>query len=124
MNHALDRPVAGVSVDRRSRKHERVYLVGEARRHHRRHPAALAETDEVHTSPKVVDRHDDLGEIIVDLQVLHVVGCGFPIGQRDVTDSVGQQRLDQALPLVVIGDHGRMPGVRRVHQRRNPAGLP
>ncbi len=32
-------------------------------------------------------------------------------------DAIGEQRLNQALPLMVVGDHGRMPGIGRIDER-------
>ena len=40
-----------------------------------------------------------------------------------MVDTVGQERLYQALSTVVVGDHGRMTGVGRVDERWNPTWL-
>lgn len=84
----------------------------------------MAQADEIHASAEVVDRNDQFGHVVVDLQVLHVVRCRLPVGQRDMVDAVGQQRLDEALPLVVVGDHRRVARMRRVDERGNAAWLP
>ena len=123
VRHAFDRPVAGVGIDRRAGEHERVHLIGKARRDHRRYPAALTKSDEIHAAAEIVDRDDDLGEVVVDLQVLHVGGRRFPIGQGNMANSIGQQRLDQALAFMVVGDHGGMTGMRRIDERRDSARL-
>lgn len=46
--------------------------------------------------------------------------AGSPNGQRNLSNAVGQQRLDEALTLVVVGDHGGMPSM----QRGKPGGVP
>ena len=74
MNHAFDRPVAGIGIDGRAGKHQLVHLVGKARRHHGRDPTALAKADQIHASAKIVDRNDHLGKVVVDLKILHVIG--------------------------------------------------
>ena len=94
MSHALDRAVAGVRVDRRPGENERVHLFGKARRDHRRGPTALAKPDEIDLAAEVVDGDDQFFEVVVDVEVLHVVRGGLPIGQCDVADAVGEQRLD------------------------------
>jgi hypothetical protein len=80
MSHALDRAVAGVRVDRRPGENERVHLVGKTRRDHRRGPAALAKPDKIHPAAEVVDGDDQFFEVVVDVEVLHVVGRGLPVG--------------------------------------------
>ena len=105
MSHALDRAVAGVRVDRRPGENERVHLVGKPRRDHRRGPAALAKPDEIDPAAEVVDGDDQLLEVVVDVEVLHVLGGGLPVGQRDVADAAREQRLNQALAFVIVGDH-------------------
>ena len=102
-------------------EHEGVDLVGKPRRQHGRHPAALAQADQVHPATQIVDRHHHFFEVVVDLQVFHVGRGRFPVGQRDVADPVGQQGFDQALALVVVGD--RQPCGR--HEVHRPAvGMP
>ena len=119
MNHALDRSISGVGIDWRSGKHKGIYLVGKARSDHGRNPAALAKADQIDAAAKVINRNDDFGKIVIDLKVFHVVGCRLPIGQRDMADAIGQQRLYEALTFVVVGDHGRVPSMRRVHKSRH-----
>ena len=74
VSHAFDRTVAGIGIDGRAGKHQLVHLVREARRHHGRDPAALAKADQIHAPAKIVDRNDHLGEVIVDLEIFHVIG--------------------------------------------------
>ncbi len=105
MRHALDRAVAGVRVDRQPGENERVHLAGKARRDHRRGPAALAKPDEIDPAAEVVDNDDQLLEVVVDLEVLHVVGRRLPVCQGDVADAAREQRLDQALAYAIVGDH-------------------
>jgi hypothetical protein len=62
VDHPRDGSVAGIRVDRRASQNERGDLVGESRREHGGHPSALAETDQIHTSTQVVDRHDRFGQ--------------------------------------------------------------
>ena len=95
-----------------------LHLVGETRRDHCGDPAALAKPDEIHAAAEIVDRDDDLGEIVVDFEILHILGRRFPIGQCDVADAVGEQSLDEALTFVIIGDHSGVTGMRRIDQRR------
>ena len=121
MRHALDRPIAGVRVDGRAREHERVHLLGKARRNHRRHPTTLAKSDKIYATAEIVDRDDNLGEVIVDFQILHIVGGRLPIGQRHMTKAVGQEGLHQALTIVIIGDNSRVASMGRVDERRNSA---
>ena len=40
-----------------------------------------------------------------------------------MVNSIGQQRLDQALAFMVVGDHSGMTGMRRIDERRDPARL-
>ena len=40
-----------------------------------------------------------------------------------MTDAIGQESLDQALALVVIGDRCRVSGVRRIDESGDSAGL-
>ena len=108
LRHALDRTVARVGVDRRSGEHQRMKLLGESGRQHGGEPTALAEADQVHASTQVVDRDKQFGEVVVDVEILHVLGRRLPVGQHDVPDAVGQERLDQALTLVIVGDHCRV----------------
>ena len=83
--HALDRPVARIGVDRRPGKNQREFTFsGKGGAIIADYPAALAQTDEIDAAAEIVDRDDDFGEIIVDLEILHVVGRRFPVGQRDV----------------------------------------
>ena len=124
MSHALDRTVAGVRVDRRSGENERVHLVRKPRRHHRRGPPALAKPDKIDPAAEVVDGDDQLLEVVVDVEVLHVFGGGLPIGQRDVADAACEQRLDQALAFAIVGDHGPVAREGRVYESRNPPGRP
>jgi hypothetical protein len=123
VRHALDRPITGIGVDRRAGKHQRIHLVWEPRCDHRRHPAALTKADKIYAAAEIVDRDDNLGEVIVDFQILHIVGGRLPIGQRHMTDAVGQESLDQALTIVIIGDNSRVACMRRVDERWNYARL-
>jgi hypothetical protein len=95
MSHALDRAVAGVRIDRRPGENERVHLVRKPRRDHRRGPAALAKSDEIDPAAEVVDGDDQLLEVAVNVEVLHVLGGGLPISQRDVADAACEQRASQ-----------------------------
>ena len=124
MSHALDRAVAGVRVDRRPGENERVHLFGKARRDHRRGPAALAKPNEIDPAAEVVDGDDQFFEVVVDVEVLHVVGGGLPIGQRDVADAVGEQRLDQALAFVIVGDLCPVAREGRIDKSWNPPRAP
>ena len=99
VSHALDGPVAGIGVDGRAREHERVHLIRKACRNHRGHPAALTQPDKIDAAAEIVDRHKNLGKVIVDLQILHIFGCGLPIGQGDVTDAIGQESSIKLWPL-------------------------
>jgi hypothetical protein len=40
-----------------------------------------------------------------------------------VSNSIGQQSLDQTLAFLVVGNHGRMTGMGRIDERRNAAWL-
>ena len=124
MSHALDRTVSGVGVDRRAGENERVHFLGKTRRRHRRHPSALAKPDQVDAASQVVDCDDKFGEVIVDVEILHVVGRRLPIGQDDMADAVGEQRLDQALAFGVVGDHRRVARAGRVDEGWNSARTP
>ena len=57
---------AGADVDRRAGEHQPAHLAGKARRIDERHPAALAEADEVDRWPQLVDHHVEIGEVVVD----------------------------------------------------------
>ena len=52
------------------------------------------------------------------------LAADFHIGQRDVADAVGEQRLDQALAFVIVGDHGPVASEGRVDQSWKPAPAP
>ena len=95
VRHALDRPIAGVGVDRRAREHERIHLLWKARRDHRRHPTTLAKSDKIYAAAEIVDRDDNLGEVVVDFQILHIVGGRLPIGQRHMTKAVNSRFLER-----------------------------
>ena len=123
MNHAFDRPVAGIGIDGRAGEHQRVHLVGESRRHHGCDPAALAKADQIHATTKIVDRNDHLGKVVVDLKILHVIGRRLPVGQGNVANAIGQQRLYQALAFMIVGDHGGVTGMGRIDERGNAARL-
>jgi hypothetical protein len=123
MRHLFDRAVARVRVDRRAREHEARDLVREARRVHRRHPAALTQPDQVHAPAQLVDTHVQFGKVLVDLEILHVLGRRTPVGQVEPRDAVLAQRLHQALPRLVIGDHRAVAGIRRIDDRRQPLRL-
>ena len=113
---------ASVSIGR-SRQHQRVYLVGKTCGDHRGHPATLAEPYKVYPAAEIVDRYNDLGEVVVDLQILHILRGRLPVGQSHMVDAVGQESLHQALTVMIVGDHGGMASMRRVDQRRDPDGL-
>ncbi len=53
-----------------------------------RNPAALAQPNEIDAAA-IVDGDNHLGEIIVDLEILHVFGRRFPIGQGDMANAIG-----------------------------------
>jgi hypothetical protein len=65
----------------------------------------LTQTDEVDAAAKVVDCYEHLLKIFVDLEILHVICRWLPIGQRDMREAVGKQRLDETLALMVVSDH-------------------
>src|SRR5271166_1923061 len=65
-------------------------------------PAALAKPDQIDPAAEVVDGDDQLLEVVVDVEVLHVFGGGLPIGQRDVADAACEQRLNQALAFAIV----------------------
>jgi hypothetical protein len=80
MSHALDRPVSGVRIDRRAGQNQRLHFLGKTRRRHRRQPSALAKPHKVDATSEVIDRDDEFGKIVVDVEILHVVGSRLPIG--------------------------------------------
>ena len=47
----------------------------------------------------------------------------FQSVKRDMADAIGEESLDQALALVIVGDHGGVAGVRRIDESRDSAGL-
>jgi multidrug resistance efflux pump len=65
----------------------------------------LTQTDEVDAAAKVIDCYEHLLKIFVDLEILHVICRWLPVGQRDMREAVGKQRLDETLALMVVSDH-------------------
>ncbi len=94
-------------------------FVGKARGDHGRQPAALAKANKIDAPAEIVDHDHHVGEIVVDVEILLVVGRRFPFSQRHVVDAVGQERLNQTLALMIVGDHGGMVGVGSINQRRD-----
>ncbi|MPL74161.1 hypothetical protein SDC9_19971 [bioreactor metagenome] len=119
VRHRADRPVPGVGVDRRAGKHQRGDLLGEARREHRAHPAALAQADEDHPAPKVIDHDIELSQILVDVEIAHLLGGGLPVRHQHPADAVRQQRGGKALSRGEIGDGRVVPGKGGVDQHRH-----
>jgi hypothetical protein len=93
------------------------------RRVHRRQPPALAQTDQVDAPSQIVDAHVQLGQVIVDVVILHLQAGAFPVRHQNARQADREQRLHQALAVVIIGDHRRMPGIGRSDQRRRPRGI-
>jgi hypothetical protein len=122
VRHSLDRSVAGVRINRSARQHDRLHLVREPRRRHRGHPAALAKADQIDAPAEIVDRDDQLGQVVVDLQTPHVGGRRFPVGQQHMAKPVCKQCFDQTLARLVVGDRRRVPCVGRIDKGGNPAG--
>ena len=61
-------------------------------------PAALTKSDKIYAAAEIVDRNNDLGEVVVDLQILHILGGRLPVGQCHMADAVGQQSLTRLWP--------------------------
>ena len=80
-------------------------------------PPSLAKANQIHPPSQIVDRDNQVGQIGVDFQVFHVLSCCLPIGQRDVGNPVGKQRLHEALAPVIVSDHCRMSCMGRGDQR-------
>ena len=110
MDEMLEQPVSRRRVDRRSGERQALDFLEKPCRQHRRHPAALAEADK-------------LGEMLVDLEILHIQRRGFPVGEIDPWRAVFAQRLDQALSLLIIGNHRRMAGIGRIDDGRDTGGI-
>ncbi len=115
----FDETFPGVAIEGRARRHERHYLMGVARREHRRHPAALTKPDEIDATAEIIDDSVELGEIDVDIVVLHLFGRRLPIEAQQTPYAARPQRFDKALALGVIGDGRIMSGIGWIDDRRN-----
>lgn len=118
VRHGPDRSRSGVSVDGRAGQHQTAHLLRVARGIHCQHPAALAQADQVNAPADVVHRDVDLGQVVVDVVVLHVLRRGFPVRDIDAGQTVLQQGLHQALPGGEVGNDRGMAGIRRIDDRR------
>ena len=58
--------LAGGEIDRGACERQPFDLARKARRVDQRHPAALAETEEIHPAAEVVHQYVEIGEIVVD----------------------------------------------------------
>ncbi len=74
----------------------------------------------MHLAAKVIHRDIDLGEIFVDVEILHLIGGGLPVGGEDAVEAGAEKRLDQALALGIVGDGGAVTGIGRVDEHRYP----
>ena len=109
-------------VDRRADQHQPPHLLREARGIEQRHPAALAETDQVERRPDLVDRDIEIGQIVVDGEIPHLRRSRAPVGEKDAIDAAALQRLDDAVAGREVGNQRTMLRVGRTDQRRRSAG--
>ena len=58
--------LAGGKIDRGACERQPFDLARKARRVNQRHPAALAETEEIHPAAELIHQYVEIGEIIVD----------------------------------------------------------
>jgi hypothetical protein len=105
VSHLLDRAVAGVGVDGRPRQDQAAYLAREPGCIHRRHPPALAQSDEMHGRSEIIDDDVDLSQVRVDVIVLHLGGGALPVHHQDAIVSGCAQGFDETLSLGVV-DNG------------------
>src|SRR5207244_10491092 len=70
-------------IDRRASEDEFSYLAGKPSRIDERHPAALAEPDEIDGAVELVHRDIEIGQIAVDWQEAHFGRRRAPIGDMD-----------------------------------------
>jgi hypothetical protein len=113
---------AEVGIDRRGDQHQLAHLGGKARGIDQRHPAALAEPDQVDRRTQLVDRDIEIGEVAVDGKQPHVGGRGAPVGDEQAAAAIAPQCLDQAVAGRQVRDGGAMQGERRADQGRHALG--
>jgi hypothetical protein len=90
-------------IDRRAGEHQLAHLGREARRVDQRHPAALAQADQIGHAADLVDDDVELGEIIVDAEKTHFGGRRAPIGHEYPLQPGLTQRGNKAVAGGEIG---------------------
>ena len=58
--------LAGGKIDRGACERQPCDFAGKTRRLDQRHPAALAQAEEIYPAPELIHQHVEIGEIIVD----------------------------------------------------------
>ena len=79
---------------------------------------ALAQADQMDTTAQIVDRGIEFGQVGIDVEIPHLRRRALPVDGQDPLASVFEQRRDQALPLVEIGDRRSVSCVGREHQHK------
>ena len=88
--HVLDRAVTGIGIDCAPASTKVGNLMRKSCGVHCRHPAALAQAEEVHSSAEVVDENINFGEVFIDPEIFHVLGGRFPTGEKNPIEAVRQ----------------------------------
>ncbi len=110
--HPREVGLPGGDIDRRARQYQAPHLAGKPRRKRQRHPAALAQADEIDRRPELVHGDVEIGEIIVDGQEPHLRPGRAPVRDVDAADAALVERLDHAVAAGEIGDGRAMQGER------------
>src|SRR5271166_4751484 len=106
---------ASVSIGAPARTRLRTFP-RETRSVHRAHPTSLAEADQVHTVPQLCDSLVNVGEVSVDIEILHLLCRAFPISNQHSFQPASLQSLDQTLTFGVVSNRGTMPRIGSVNQ--------
>src|SRR5690349_17863585 len=68
-----------------------------------------------------VDHDIHLGQVRIDIEILHLLACTLPIGDQNTFETASQQCLYQTLSLGVVGDRRAVAGIRSIDENRRAA---
>src|SRR6516225_4254443 len=88
----------GLGVDWSRSEHQFTNLARKPSSIDERHPAALAQTDQIDRRANLIDEHIEVGQIIVDPEKSHVGRGRVPVGGKQVRHAGVAERGNKAMP--------------------------